>query len=235
MLTETFCLFIGLVPEDRGACDKDVGACLEGQVDVVEFDAAVDLEVCREAFFRDIGAGGADLVEGLGHHLLAAESGLNRHDQEHIHLVHVGDDCLEGGLWFDRDADLAVVFADLIDHGLRVLCGLQVEGDEVGAGGGKFADIADGIHDHEVDVKDHVGGAADRLDDGHAEGDGGHEESVHDVDVQVGGAALFHGGDLLAQAFEIRRQNRGGQFEFGIHSFLLLFFSFLRVTDTGLF
>ena len=131
VFTEALCLAESIGAEDRGSRDEYVCAGFQRKVDIVELDAAVDLDVCGQALLSDKCAGFSHFVKGLGHHFLAAEAGLDGHDQKHVNLVHVGGDVCERGLGFDGDSDLAVVLADLVDDSLGILGGLEVEGDEV--------------------------------------------------------------------------------------------------------
>ena len=173
-----------------------------------------------------IQAGGTDFFEGFGHHLLSAEAGFDSHDQKHFDLVHIGSDILKGCFGFDGNACLASAFVDLVDHCLRVLCRLAMESDDISAAGRKLLDIADGIDDHQVDIENLAGGTADGLHHGHAEGNGGDEYSVHDIDVEVGSAALFCRFDVFLEVFEIRREHGRCEDEFWFHSFFSFSFSF---------
>src|SRR4029078_12514548 len=65
-----------------------------------------------------------------------------------------------------------------------------------------------GILNHEMDVQNRAGGLPQRLDNGWADGDIGHEVAVHDIHMEHAAARGFECGDLLPQAREIRRENR---------------------------
>ena len=66
-----------------------------------------------------------------------------------------------------------------------------MDGDRVGAGGGESLDPAGWLDDHEVDVDRELGCGADSLDDRETDADVGHEDAVHDVDVDEVGAGRF--------------------------------------------
>ena len=84
---------------------------------------------------------------------------------------------------------------------------LDVDGNGVGAGGGEPLDPAVGLDDHEVDVDRKIGCRADGLDDREPDTDVGHEDAVHDVDVDEVRARGCDRRDLLAKPAEISRQD----------------------------
>ena len=83
-----------------------------------------------------------------------------------------------------------------------------MDGDRVGAGSGEPLDPAGGLDDHEVDVDRQIGSRTNGLDDREADADVGHEDAVHDVDVDEVSAGRFDRGDLLAETAKISRQDR---------------------------
>ena len=91
--------------------------------------------------------------------------------------------------------------------------GLDVERDAVRARLGELGDVALGALDHQVDV-DVAAGVVDlvgeRGDDRRAHAERRHEVAVHDVDVDRARARVEHRGDLLAEAREVGREDRGG-------------------------
>jgi hypothetical protein len=85
---------------------------------------------------------------------------------------------------------------------------LDVDSDRIGAGGGELLDPAGWLDDHEMDIDWEIGCGADGLDDREADADVGHEDAVHDVDVDEVSARRFDRGDLLAEPAKISRQDR---------------------------
>ena len=84
---------------------------------------------------------------------------------------------------------------------------LDVHGAAVGAGVGEVVEQLTGVVDHEVAVEEEVGALAQRLHDGRADREVGHEVAVHHVDVEqvgLGGDAL----DLVAEPREVGREDR---------------------------
>ena len=139
---------------------------------------------------------------------LPAEAGIHRHHQDEVDI---------GGDLFDRrhrrrrvedHAGLGAELLDLRDGAMQVRQHLDVHRHHVRAGIDERLDVAIGIADHQVHVERQRGRLAQRLHDRHADGDVGHEVSVHHVDVDLIGAAARRGGDLGAEVREVRGENR---------------------------
>ena len=82
----------------------------------------------------------------------------------------------------------------------------------VGAGLREVLDVTLGPLDHQVHVDDParlVDLLGQRVDDQRAHADRRHEVAVHDVHVDRAGAGVEHRVDLLAEAREVGRQDRG--------------------------
>ena len=72
--------------EDRGAGDEGVGACARDRADIVDLDAAVDFQPnLATAARRSLDAPRA--ASSRRDELLSAESGVHRHQQDHVDLV----------------------------------------------------------------------------------------------------------------------------------------------------
>ena len=62
-----------------------------------------------------------------------------------------------------------------------------MDSHQIGAGVAELLHIAHGLHDHQVNVQEHVGHLADGLHHRDADGDVGHEHAVHHVHMDVVG------------------------------------------------
>src|SRR5690606_14074192 len=175
---------------------------------VVRGNAAIDLDV-------DVAAGDqpadlANLAEAVVDEGLAAEAGVHAHDEDEVDVV---DDVLEhrdgrGGI--DGDAGALALGADRLQRPVQVRPCLGVDGDDVGAGAREGSDVGIDRGDHQVAVE-HLGGQrAQRRHHQRPDGEVGDEMAVHDVDVDIVGATLVDGPDLLAEAGEIGGEDRGG-------------------------
>ena len=88
---------------------------------------------------------------------------------------------------------------------------LNVEVDEIRAGGAKPLHIAHGALDHEVDVEKHIRRAAQRLDHRNADGDIRNEKPVHNIDVQPVRPRFLNILYLRAETRKIRGQYGRGE------------------------
>jgi hypothetical protein len=203
--------------EHRRAGHQHVRAGGGDRADVVELDPAVDLDVDR-------GAAGVvehapqrgDLVEHRRDERLAAEAGVDAHQQHHVDVGQHPAQRLERRRRVEhRDGPLAEL-ADRPERAVQVGAGLDVDADAVGPGLGVVGDPAIGLLDHQVDDERAGRDLAQRRDHHRADRQVGHEVPVHHVDVDVVGAADVAGADLVAEAREVGRQD-GGRDADGAH------------------
>src|SRR5690606_32390791 len=154
-------------------------------------------------------AGLAQLVEGARDELLAAETGVDAHQQHHVDLVHHVLQAVQRGGRIEHQPRPGAAVLDQLQRAVDVLGGFRVEGDVAGAGFQKVAD--DAVHrlDHQV----HVDGRGDavlaqRRANHRADGQIGHVVVVHHVevdDIGTGGENLV---DFLAKPGKVGGQNR---------------------------
>ncbi len=125
-----------------------------------------------------------DFFDGVFAEALAAESGLNGHDEDEIDLFEIRDDLVGGGVGIDRDSGEAFGAADLLEGFEDRVFGFGVDGDEIGAGFGEGVDVEMRVVEHQVDVEKEFRAFAKGGDGGGAEGEVGDEMAIHDVDVE---------------------------------------------------
>ena len=181
--------------------------------DRIVSDAAVDFDAEIQAHrFAQLGQVG-DLVEREGEELLAAETGVDAHDQDMVHHGKDFDQGLDRRGGVDDDAGEHVVLDDVLEGAVQVAADLLVDGDHVGAGLGEGGDEGVGVLDHQVAVERELGDGADGLDHGRAEGDVGDEVAVHDVDVDDGAAAALGRGDFVGEVGEVGGEDGEAEFD----------------------
>ncbi len=198
--------FVGAALENGGAGDQHVGAGGDDVGGVGGGDAAVDLDVDRAAANQRAHRG--DLVELRLDEALAAEAGIDRHDQHEIDQV---DDVLQRGdrrAGIERDAGLLAERADRLQRAVHVRTGLDMHGDDVGAGFGEGIQIGIARRDHQMHVEALLADRADRLHHARADRDVGHEMAVHDIDMDPVGAGGLDATDFVTQFGEVGRKNR---------------------------
>ena len=135
----------------------------------------------------DEGPDGGYLGHLVRHEGLASEARFHRHHQDQLHFFQEGQHSLGGGGGLEDDAGLLALGMDFVDGGMEVFLriGLHVDGDQV------RSRIAEGFHipqradDHQMHVQGKLGGGADGLYHGDADGDVGHEQAVHHVHVDI--------------------------------------------------
>ena len=85
--------------------------------------------------------------------------------------------------------------------------GFLMNGNPVRTGFGERRDVVIGIFDHQVAVERNIHRLAQAGDDRRANGDVGHEMTVHHVDMQQCRAPTYGRVSIFRQASEISRQN----------------------------
>jgi len=207
--------------EEGRAGDECIRAGLTADGAGGEIDATVDFEAEREVA---LAAPGVDLLE-LGHHVgaerLAAETGLDGHDEDKVDLVEERFDGGGGRIGIEDDAALAAEVADVSEGGGVIVSGLDMDTDEVGAGFGEGVDVAVRLVEHEVGVEEGLDAVAAEGGDGFGtEGEIRDEMAVHDVDVEPGESEVIDeagaGGEMCVIAGEDRRDEERGVHRGGI-------------------
>ena len=148
---------------------------------------------------------GADLAQHLGDETLAAEAGLDRHDEQGVEVRQDFQVRLQRGARLDADPGLGARGADVAGHPDRVVGGLGVEGDVVGARFGVRRRPAVRVVDHQMAIHRDGRGGQQALHHRQADRQVRHEVAVHHIDVQPVGAG--HGGRLVGEPGEIGGQD----------------------------
>lgn len=166
----------------------------------MEFQAAIGPE----------SGGGADFIEHLGHEGLAAEAGDDGHAEEEIDLIEKGPGGFERSGGIEGKTGLAARFADAAQGFFDIVIGLDVDGDEIGAGGDETRQVMVRTGDHQVDIKEDVIGLMDGLNYGGTERNVVHEVAVHHIEMHPIGAGMDGAGGFLTDAREIRGEKGRG-------------------------
>lgn len=191
---------------------KRVGASLNNLVRIVTLDTSIDLDPGVQAALIGHVSNGLDFRNYRFNEALATESGVDGHDENEIaELKHVFN-CGCGGGWVENDTGLAAEISDEVERSVEVnsTLTLAVDGDDVGASVGELGDDEVGFDNHEVNIEGFASDWAESVDDERADGDVGHESTVHDVDVNPVAAGLIDGANLVTQLGEVCGENRRG-------------------------
>jgi len=92
---------------------------------------------------------------------------------------------------------------------VQVRRGLLVEDEEISAGLDEGVGVPLRPLDHEMNLEGELRPAPHRLDDRNPQGQVGHEQPVHDVDVEPIRPAPLGVGDLLPEAQAVRGEDGG--------------------------
>src|SRR6185437_14527111 len=98
-----------------------------------------------------------------------------------------------------------------LDHpqsAVEVGAGFLMNQYVIGSGLDEHRSITVGIFDHQVYIQLQLRHLPDGLHNWRAERKIGYKMTVHDIDMEYGGACPFDGSDLLTQPRKIRRKNR---------------------------
>ena len=151
----------------------------------------------------------ADFIEAVLYEALGTKAGVDGHEHDD---VEVGDDVLEGadgrgGVEGDGRAHASLM--DLLHGAVEMDAGFLMD---VHDGGAEVAHLRDeflGLHYHEVYVEGLLGETCHVLEDGEAEGDVGHEDTVHDVEVEPVGLGTVEPLHLATEVSEVGSQEAG--------------------------
>ena len=94
---------------------------------------------------------------------------------------------------------------------MQVRRGLLVDRDHVGPGAGESLDVEIRPLDHQMDIQEQTAQPVDCLHDQGTDRQVGNEVPVHHVQVEQSRPARLGRGDLVGQATEIGRKDRGGE------------------------
>ena len=197
--------------KDGTSSNEHINTGLADLLDVVNLDAAIDLETAVDASVIDHLASLAGLLKSGGDEGLSTETGVDAHEEDDVELVQNELGVVQGGGGVEDEAGLAATVLDELEGAVDVVGGLGVEGDVGGAGVDEVGDGGVNGADHEVDV-DGGGNAvvAEGLADHGADGQVGNVVVVHDVEVDDVGTGLEDVVDLLAELGKVGGEDGGG-------------------------
>jgi hypothetical protein len=143
---------------------------------------------------------------------LPAPAGVDGHAQRHVDRAAELGQRGDGGAGVDRDAGARAELAHHLHRICDVRRGLGVHRHRVGSGLHEVSDVALGPVDHQMHVEHRANLARlprDPVENQRADRDRRHEVAIHHVHVDHARPRGEHLADLLAQAPEVRRQDRG--------------------------
>lgn len=192
--------------EDGTAGDEEGRTGVFDGLDGLGIDAAIDFDDSRRiaGLFQER-LGLADLIDGIGNELLAAEAGVDAHDEDHVQLPGQAGQSRYGGRRVEGDAAFHAGFVDLLQDPVEMGAGFLMNRDVLDASSGQAVDVGFRMFYHEMGIEGQLGAAAQSLDDGDAKGQVRHEMAVHQVEMDTICPLPFDILNVFSQAGEVRR------------------------------
>ncbi len=123
---------------------------------------------------------------------------------------------IEAGAGIEREARLAAGAADRLQRAMDVRAGLEMGGDDIGAGSREGLDIGIDRRDHQMHVHDALDVRPDCGAHRRTEGEVRHEMAVHYIDMHPVAALGLDGAAFGAEIGEIGGEDRGGDLDTAI-------------------
>lgn len=189
--------------EDGAACHKHVGTAIVEFGCIGSCDSAVDFDDGVGVLTVDHIAEALNLAVGVFDEFLSAEAWVDAHEQYEVGFA---DNVFKEFYWCVRiegDTGFHACIVDALEAAVEMCAGFVVYVHDFGAEGFDFVDEFVGFYDHEVHVEWFGAELCHIFQDREAEGDVGHEDSVHDVDMKVLCATLVDDLDIVGEVSEV--------------------------------
>src|SRR5580704_9787018 len=196
-------LRVVLLAENSRTGNENVGARGFHVGDVVGLDAAVDLDVEREAAPLKLAANLAQLLERLRNEMLAAESRMHTHDENHVELLGGRNHSIDRGFGIDSDRRARTEVMNLFRDLWNVGANFAMHRDRIGARFDKNPDVLFRLADHQMRIERELGDFANRFQNRHTHRDVGHEMAVHHVEMKQVRSGTLDGANFLAESREV--------------------------------
>ena len=161
--------------------------------------------------FVAVGPGEADFFEYFDDEGLAHESGIDRHAEQLIDFLEQRMGVLHQRHWIDRHGTAAAHFLHQRHRPLRVVVGLEVNDEGIGAGLDEGPRVTVGLLDHQMHLDGQPGQLAHRLHHVGAKGKVGNEVAVHHVDVDDIDLRRLQSLHFLLEIAEVGGEQAGGE------------------------
>src|SRR5690606_17208062 len=150
---------VAVAVEDGGARHEHVRAGTGNLPDIGHANSSVHFKADGVAGVVDDLAYLRQLPERGRNELLTTETGVYRHQQDHVDLVQQVLQALDAAAGIEDQTGLAALVADQLQRTVHVAGSLRVEGDDAGAGLGKVHDQLVHRRYHQM----HVDGGLDAV------------------------------------------------------------------------
>lgn len=140
--------------EDGTAGDEEGRTGVFDGLDGLGIDAAINFDDSRRiaGLFQER-LGLADLIDGIGNELLAAEAGIDTHDEDHVQLPGQAGQSRYGGRRVEGDAAFHAGFVDLLQDPVEMGAGFLMDRDVLDAGSSQAVDVGFRMFYHEMGIE----------------------------------------------------------------------------------
>ena len=194
------------VAKHVAACHEHVGSCLHERGGGVGVDTAIDLDEGVAACALDEFFELFDFLDGVLDELLAAEAGVDGHEEYHVYVLDDVFKHVDGGVGIEGDACFHACLVYLLDGAVQVGAGFVVDVHHVGSEGFDLLGELAWVDYHEVHVEGFLAQLGYGFKYGETEADVGHEDAVHDVEMEPVGIAAVDHVDVFAQVGKVGRK-----------------------------
>ena len=191
-------LLVVRLTEDRRTGNKHIRTRRGDFADIAGFHAAIHFEADVVAGRIDALAHFTQFIQRLGNKGLAAKARVNRHQQDHVQLIHHVIEVAQRRRRVKHQARFTAVLFDKLQAAIDVFGGFRMEGDNAGAGFGKIRnDAVDRLH-HQMHI-DRRGNAVftQRFQYHWADSQVRHIVVIHNVKMDDVGARSQRGGGIF--------------------------------------
>src|SRR5690606_9607957 len=135
-----------------GAGNEGIGTSSGNLTNIVLVDATIHFKTNVEVAVVDQATHFLEFLQRRRNEFLSAKTGIHRHQQHHVELVHHVFEAVGGGRRVQYQAGLATLAANQLQGAVDMVARFRVEGDVAGAGIGKHLDQAVHRRHHQVHV-----------------------------------------------------------------------------------
>ena len=195
--------------EDACPSHQHVGAGRGGDRAGRQVHAAVHLQLAPRRPLLDQRPRAAQLRHHLVDELLPTEARVHRHQRSRSRLSTTSSTVVSDVPGLSPTPTCLPACLHLLNGAVQVGSRLLMEDQQIAPGLDEGIGVALGPLDHEVNLERQLRPSPHRLHHRDAERQVGHEQPVHDVDVEAVRAAPLGIGDLLSEPQVVRREDGG--------------------------
>ena len=177
--------------EDVVACYKDIGSCIFQLTACLQVHSAINLDESFAASTVEQLTQLSYFLQSVWDELLSAETWIDTHQQNQ---VDVGYYVLQYGNRsgrIERNTSFHTGFVNLSDNAMQVRASFVVDIHQIGSKFFYFVYELLGLHNHQMHIQRLLADASNMLQHGKPKGNVGHENAVHNIDVEPIGTALI--------------------------------------------